>query len=151
MDQIEDIVSRFNKPFLGSDIIAGFVGESDEDFETTVENLKKSKLSQIHTFPYSIRKGTIAEKLQGHLPDEVKEKRANIIKKISAEKFEEFLKSNIGSEQEVLIEKRLDKKTGKFKGVTRNYINLLLENGEFNTLKNVTLTEDNIVHTSRLC
>ena len=138
LDQIENIKSRFKNIFLGSDIIAGFVGETDEDFETTVENLKKSKLSQIHTFPYSIRKGTIAEKLQGHLPDEIKEERANIIKKISAEKFNEFLKSNIGSEQEVLIEKR-PTRDGKFKGVTRNYINVILENGEFNTLKKVTL------------
>ena len=151
LDQIEDITSRFNKPFLGSDIIAGFVGETEEDFETTVENLKKSKLTQIHTFPYSIRKGTIAEKLEGHLPDKVKEERANIIKKISTEKFEEFLKSNIGNEQEVLIEKRPDRKTGLYKGVTRNYINVLLKEGEFNTLKNVTLTKDNIVQTSRLC
>lgn len=150
LDQIEDIVSRFDKPFLGSDIIAGFVGETDADFETTVENLKKSKLSQIHTFPYSIRKGTIAEKLQGHLPDDVKEYRANIIKKISAEKFEEFLKSNIGSTQEVLIEKRLNK-DGKYKGITRNYINVTMDNGEFNTLRNVTLTKDNIVYNSRLC
>ena len=144
LEQIEDIVSRFKNPFLGSDIIAGFVGETDKDFETTVENLRKSKLSQIHTFPYSIRKGTIAEKLEGHLPDEIKEQRANIIKQISAEKFDEFLKSNIGSTQEVLIEKRLDKKTGLFKGVTRNYINVLIkkENDvDFNTLKNITLKE----------
>ena len=56
LDQIEDIVSRFERPFLGSDIIAGFVGETEEDFLTTVENLKKSKLSQIHTFPYSKEK-----------------------------------------------------------------------------------------------
>ena len=62
LDQIEDINSRFNKPFLGSDIIAGFVGETEKDFETTVENLKKSNLSQIHVFPYSIRQGTAAEK-----------------------------------------------------------------------------------------
>ena len=151
LEQIEDIVSRFDKPFLGSDIIAGFVGETDKDFEITVENLKKSKLSQIHTFPYSIRKGTIAEKLQGHLPDEIKEERANVIKKISAEKFEEFLKSNIGTVQEVLIEKRPDRKTGLYKGVTRNYINVLLNEGEFNTLRNVTLTKDNIVQASRLC
>lgn len=141
LEQIEDIVSRFDKPFLGSDIIAGFVGETDEDFEITVENLKKSKLSQIHTFPYSIRKGTIAEKLQGHLPDKVKEERANIIKKISAEKFEEFLKTNIGTTQEVLIEKRPDSKTGLYKGVTRNYLNVLLKEGVFNSLKTVTLKE----------
>ena len=138
LDQIEDIVSRFNNPFLGSDIIAGFVGETEEDFETTVENLKKSKLSQIHTFPYSIRNGTIAEKLQGHLPDNIKEERANIIKQISMEKFNTFMKSNLNTSQEVLIEKRLTK-DGKYKGVTRNYINVLLENGEFNTLKTVTL------------
>ncbi len=150
LDQIEDITNRFNKPFLGSDIIAGFVGETEKDFETTVENLKKSKLSQIHTFPYSIRKGTIAEKLQGHLPDKVKEERANIIKQISTEKFEEFLKSNIGTKQEVLIEKRLNR-DGNYKGITRNYINVILKEGIFNTLRNVTLTQDNIVYNSRLC
>ena len=144
LDQIEDIVSRFFNPFLGSDIIAGFVGETDEDFNTTVENLKKSKLSQIHTFPYSIRKGTAAEKMEGHLDDKIKEERANIIKQISSNKLKEFLRHNIGTNQEVLIEKHPDKKTGLFKGVTRNYINVLLEDGEFNTLKTVKLTEDNI-------
>ena len=143
LDQIEDIISRFERPFLGSDIIAGFVGETDEDFLTTVENLKKSKLSQIHTFPYSIRKGTIAEKMEGHLPDKIKDERATIIKKISAEKYKEFVDSNIGHEAEVLIEKRLDK-SGKFKGVTRNYLTLLLDDGEFNNLKNVVVKKDMI-------
>ena len=143
LDQIEDIVSRFERPFLGSDIIAGFVGETEEDFLTTVENLKKSKLSQIHTFPYSIRKGTIAEKMEGHLPDTIKDERATIIKKISAEKYQEFVNSNIGHEAEVLIEKRLDK-SGKFKGVTRNYLTILLNDGEFNSLKNVIVKKDMI-------
>ncbi len=144
LDQIEDIVSRFDKPFLGSDIIAGFAGETEEDFETTVENLKKSKLSQIHTFPYSIRKGTIAEKMDGHLPEKIKAERANIIKNISTEKLHEFLESNIGSKQEVLIEKRPDK-NGRYKGVTRNYISIRLAEGGFNTLKLVQLTKDNIL------
>ncbi len=138
LDQIEDIVSRFEKPFLGSDIIAGFAGETEEDFLTTVENLKKSKLSQIHTFPYSIRKGTIAEKMEGHLPDKVKEKRALVIKQISAQKYEDFLLSNLGREEEVLIEKRLSK-DGKYKGLTRNYLTVVMDEGEFNTLKKVKL------------
>ena len=143
LDQIEDIVSRFERPFLGSDIIAGFVGETEEDFLTTVENLKKSKLSQIHTFPYSIRKGTIAEKMEGHLNDKIKDERASIIKKISADKYGEFVKSNIGKTAEVLIEKR-PAKNGKFKGVTRNYLNVLLDEGEFNSLKNVIITDSMI-------
>lgn len=143
LEQIEDIVSRFERPFLGSDIIAGFVGETEEDFLTTVENLKKSKLSQIHTFPYSIRKGTIAEKMEGHLDDKIKDGRASIIKKISADKYREFIKSNIGKAAEVLIEKR-PAKNGKFKGVTRNYLNVLLDEGEFNSLKNVIITDSMI-------
>ena len=143
LDQIEDIVSRFEKPFLGSDIIAGFVGETEEDFLTTVENLNKSKLSQIHTFPYSIRKGTIAEKMEGHLSDEVKEARAGIIKKISAQKYEEFVQSNIGHGAEVLIEKRLGK-DGRYKGVTRNYLTVHLDDGEFNTLKKIVLQKSNL-------
>lgn len=128
LEQIENITSRFDKPFLGSDIIAGFVGETEEDFLETVENLKKSKLSKIHTFPYSIRQGTQAETMKGHLPDNIKQNRADIIKQISNEKFKEFMNSNINSVQEVLIEKIPDKHTGKLKGMTKNYINVIIEN-----------------------
>lgn len=148
LEQIEDIVTRFDKPFLGSDIIAGFVGETDEDFAITVENLKKSKLSKIHTFPYSIRKGTQAEKMEGHLPDSVKHERAEIIKKISAEKYELFLNQNLNTVHEVLIEKHPDKHSGMLKGMTKNYLNVLIdgiENQEnyFNTLHKVKLVQIN--------
>ena len=77
--------------------------------------------------------------MEGHLPSKIKEERANIIKNISSDKFNEFLNSNIGSNQEVLIEKRLDRQTGLYKGITRNYINVLLEQGEFNSLQNVVI------------
>lgn len=148
LEQIEDIISRFDKPFLGSDIIAGFVGETDEDFAITVENLKKSKLSKIHTFPYSIRKGTQAEKMEGHLPDSVKHERAEIIKNISAEKYELFLNQNLNTVHEVLIEKHPDKHSGMLKGMTKNYLNVLIDDIEnqedyFNTLHKVKLVQIN--------
>lgn len=137
LDLITKISQIFPLGFLGSDIIAGFAGESQEDFQTTVENLKKSKLTQIHTFPYSIRKGTAAEKFENHLPQKVKDERASVIKEISANKYSEFLKKNIGTVHEVLIEKNPDKKTGILKGVTRNYINVLIESSKpFNQFKN---------------
>lgn len=139
LDLIEKITETFTEiaPFIGSDIIAGFAGESEEDFEITVENLKKSKLTQIHTFPYSIRKGTLAETFENQLSQKVKDKRAGIIKEISAKKYHEFLQKNIGSIQEVLIEKNLDKKTGMLKGLSRNYLNILIEsNADFNQMKN---------------
>lgn len=130
LDLIEQISETFKNicpPFLGSDIIAGFVGESEEDFQITVQNLEKSKLTQIHTFPYSIRKGTAAEKFEGHLDDKTKEKRAKIIKEISAQKYAEFLQKNLETVHEVLIEKNPDRKTGMYKGVSRNYINIWIE------------------------
>lgn len=137
MTLIDKIVDIFPLAFIGSDIIAGFVGESEEDFQTTVENLNRSKLTQIHTFPYSIRKGTIAEKLEGHLDSKTKEARASVIKQISAKKYREFLEKNLGTVQEILIEKNLDRKTGFFKGLTRNYISVLIKpEGDFEQVKN---------------
>lgn len=146
LELIDEISEKMPLAFMGSDIIAGFVGETEEDFETTVSNLKKSKLSQIHTFPYSIRKGTQAEKMEGHLSDKIKEERAEIIKKISAEKYELFVQQNIGTEHNLLIEKHLDKHTGFLKGVTENYLEVLIENNSdttlCNTLNQIKITEN---------
>ena len=144
LEQIEKINELFELPFLGSDVIAGFVGETQDDFETTVENLKKSGLTAIHTFPYSIRKGTQAEKMEGHLPDKVKEERATAIKKISSQKTKEFLEKNVGTVHNVLVEKHLDKHLNVLKGISENYITVLLNSDDrnlINTIQKVKITE----------
>ena len=126
LDQIDKINQIFDKPFLGSDIITGFAGETDEDFEITRSNLEKSGLTQIHTFPYSKRQGTVGADLEEQNSDEVKNARADIVKSISRQKYLEFVKNNLGHTAEVLVEKRPDKKTGVMKGMTRNYLTVLL-------------------------
>lgn len=144
LEQIEKINELFELPFLGSDVIAGFVGETQDDFETTVENLKKSSLTAIHTFPYSIRKGTQAEKMEGHLPDKVKEERATAIKKISSQKTKEFLEKNVGTVHNVLVEKHLDKHLNVLKGMSENYITVFLNSDDrdlINTIQRVKITE----------
>ena len=144
LEQIEKINKLFELPFLGSDVIAGFVGETQEDFETTLKNLEKSGLTAIHTFPYSIRKGTQAEKMEGHLPDKVKEERATAIKKISARKTKEFLEKNVGTVHDVLVEKHLDKHLNVLKGMSENYITVLLNSDDrnlINTIQKVKITE----------
>ena len=145
LEQIEDINKKFNLPFLGSDIIAGFVGETDDDFSNTVENLKKSGLTQIHTFPYSIRKGTIAEKLEGHVSDNVKEYRASVIKQVSKLKFNAFLDKNVGTTHQILVEKHLDKHTGFLKGITENYLKVIVKDNSdenlLNSLQKVKILE----------
>ena len=131
-------------PFLVSDIISGFAGETDEDFETTRKNLEQSGLTQIHTFPYSIRQGTAGASMACQLDDSVKVKRASIVKDISAYKFKKFVEKNIGQIREVLIEKRPDKHDGKLKGVTRNYLTVHLNTdiaGLCNTIRQVKLTD----------
>ena len=142
--QIDRINSMFELPFLGSDIIAGFAGETEDDFQTTVKNLQKSGLSQIHVFPYSIREGTIGAKAPNQLDDKTKQMRADIIKALSFVKRKEFIEKNIGKTHEVLIEKHFDKRLGFLKGVTRNYLTVVVNSKDetkFNTLQNVKITK----------
>ena len=156
LEQIEHINEIFDMPFLGSDIITGFAGESDEDFEVTRQNLELSGLSQIHTFPYSKRKGTIGASLPNQVDEQIKEQRASIVKEISARKLTEFINKNIGTEREVLIEKHPDKKTGFLKGVTKNYLTVLINSQNenlLNTLAKVRIKkyQDGKIYSELIC
>lgn len=141
---IEKINETFENPFLGSDVIAGFAGETEEDFEITRKNLLSSGLTQIHTFPYSKRKGTIGAEMENQVPDDVKNSRATIIKEISKEKLNKFIWKNLGKTLEVLIEKHPDKHSQNLKGMTRNYLTVQIPSDRtdlFNTLQMVKLVK----------
>ena len=141
---IEKINETFENPFLGSDVIAGFAGETEEDFEITRKNLLSSGLTQIHTFPYSKRKGTIGAEMENQVPDDVKNSRATIIKEISKEKLNKFIGENLGKTLEVLIEKHPDKHSQNLKGMTRNYLTVQIPSDRtdlFNTLQMVKLVK----------
>lgn len=141
---IEKINETFENPFLGSDVIAGFAGETEEDFEITRKNLLSPGLTQIHTFPYSKRKGTIGAEMENQVPDDVKNSRATIIKEISKEKLNNFIEKNIGKTLEVLIEKHPDKHSQNLKGMTRNYLTVQIPSDRtdlFNTLQMVKLVK----------
>lgn len=141
---IEKINETFENPFFGSDVIAGFAGETEEDFEITRKNLLSSGLTQIHTFPYSKRKGTIGAEMENQVPDDVKNSRATIIKEISKEKLNNFIEKNIGKTLEVLIEKHPDKHSQNLKGMTRNYLTVQIPSDRtdlFNTLQMVKLVK----------
>lgn len=141
---IEKINETFENPFLGSDVIAGFAGETEEDFEITRKNLLSSGLTQIHTFPYSKRKGTIGAEMGNQVPDDVKNSRATIIKEISKEKLNNFIEKNLGKTLEVLIEKHPDKHSQNLKGMTRNYLTVQIPSDRtdlFNTLQMVKLVK----------
>lgn len=140
---INKINNLFDLPFLGSDIIAGFAGESEKNFDITKMNLESSGLTQIHTFPYSIRQGTVGATLNNQVSDLEKERRAKVIKEISKIKYKQFTEKNIGKVHEVLVEKRTDKNTGMLKGITRNYLTVYLDTTNtmyLNTLQSVRIS-----------
>lgn len=143
LDQIEKINSMFDLPFLGSDIITGFAGETNEDFDITVNNLRKSGLTQIHTFPYSIREGTVGARTENQVPENIRQQRAEIVKTLSAIKLREFIDKNIGTTAELLVEKHPDK-NGFMKGVTKNYLTVTLDNKDksiANTIQTIKITK----------
>jgi threonylcarbamoyladenosine tRNA methylthiotransferase MtaB len=102
--KIELIKRRLDRPAITADIIVGFPGETDEDFEQTVELSKWAGFSKIHVFPFSVRMGTAAAKLKGRLPADVIKKRAQILRKLSDELGRKFVGQFVGETCEVLLE-----------------------------------------------
>lgn len=130
-EKIKNVVmklnEKFERVFLGCDIIVGFPQETLEDFDLTLERLKKLPLSQIHVFPYSVRPKTVAATMPCQVEQSEKHRRMQLVKDLSEKKHVEFLRKNIGAEYFVTVEKNPDRKTGLYKAVAPNYIKVLFE------------------------
>lgn len=116
---------------ITTDIIVGFPGETEEDHENTVQYLKDLKLSRIHIFPYSIRKGTKAADME-QVDGNIKIRRKNELEKLGEELQDEFKNSLLNKKEEVLIEERTK---GFFTGYTRNYVKAEISCDEYPDLK----------------
>lgn len=116
---------------ITTDIIVGFPGETEEDHESTVQYLKDLKLSRIHIFPYSIRKGTKAADME-QVDGNIKIRRKNELEKLGEELQDEFKNSLLNKKEEVLIEERTK---GFFTGYTRNYVKAEISCDEYSDLK----------------
>ena len=113
---------RFPEVALTTDIIVGFPGETEEEFNTTYEFLRKIKFSKMHVFKYSPRKGTLATKMKNQIEPQIKDKRSNKLIELSDKNEIEFLEKYIGKEVEVLFECQVE--DGYTEGHTTNYINV---------------------------
>lgn len=116
---------------ITTDIIVGFPGETEEDHESTVQYLEDLKLSRIHIFPYSIRKGTKAADME-QVDGNIKIRRKNELEKLGEELQDEFKNSLLNKKEEVLIEERTK---GFFTGYTRNYVKAEISCDEYPDLK----------------
>ena len=125
---------------LTTDIIVGFPGETEEDFEDTLKFSSEIGFAKIHVFPYSDRLGTVASKMSNKIPGNIKKERVHRLLELSNKLEREYFNKFIGSEVEVLIE---EEKDGYFYGFTDNYIPLKLKgNYKINEFYKVKLTKD---------
>jgi len=106
-DTCERIRRYFVMPAITTDLIVGFPGETEEEFQTTLENLKVLNLYEIHVFKYSVRNGTVAAKLPNQIPEHIKGERSDIILRLTAEQKMEYEQKMSGKYEEVLVEEVL--------------------------------------------
>lgn len=115
---VGNLRAAFPNSSMTTDVMVGFAGESEEDFQASMAFVKQIGFAKVHVFPYSLRKGTRAESLPGHVSPAEKERRAKLMGELVDNSRKEFLQSQVGLIEEVLFERL---RHGYLEGYTKNY------------------------------
>ena len=135
---VELLRETYNDVMLTTDIIVGFPGETDEEFNITYNFLEKIKFYKMHVFKYSIRKGTVASKMDNQVSNDIKDVRSKALIELSNKNELEYLNSYLNKKEKVLFEDR----EGEFiKAHTENYLLVKVKTNKDieNTIKEVKL------------
>ena len=134
-------IAKFNDPAvgLGTDLITGLPGETDEDFEATLNLVEALPLTYGHVFSYSERPGTLAATWPDDVPPEVKKARARALREALAAKQAQFLQRMIGRRLEVVAEEEIS--SGLWQGTSGNYLTVRFEASSPPALAEVEITE----------
>ena len=129
----------YDRPAITTDLIVGFPGETEEEFQQTLDFIQKCAFSAMHIFPYSKRPGTPAAKLPGQVLNAVKEERAHRAAQISRTMQDAYLDSWVGETVPVLFEEERD---GLWRGHTTRYCEVTVQSAQplHNQLRQVRLT-----------
>lgn len=124
---LADIKTRVPDIAITTDVIVGFPGETEADFETTCKFAESCGFSKMHIFPFSARKGTPAEKFAGAVTEAVKKERTDILGRIDETMHKAFLQAMVGQNAEVLFEQPAGE--DYFEGLTGNYQRVFVKSG----------------------
>lgn len=124
---LADIKTKVPDIAITTDVIVGFPGETEADFETTCKFAESCGFSKMHIFPFSARKGTPAEKFAGAVTEAVKKERADILGRIDETMHKTFLQAMVGQNAEVLFEQPAGE--DYFEGLTGNYQRVFVKSG----------------------
>ena len=135
----ERLRETFEEPAITTDVIVGFPGETEEEFETTYDFLERIRFAQMHIFRYSVRKGTRAEKMPDQVPEPVKALRSERLLELEKKLRTEYLTKMLGKEEEILTEDKItiDGKVYR-SGYSKRYIRYILD--DKNVGENVVVT-----------
>lgn len=138
LSMTEKIKKEIPKVALSTDVILGFPGESEEEFEKTYQFIEKIGFMRIHAFPYSERPGTVASRIKEGIVDmSIRRERTKKIIELGKRLEQQFRKDHAGEEVHVLIESK--NKDGKYQGYSENYLEYQIESEE-NILDSFFLT-----------
>ena len=128
----------FEHPGITTDVIAGFPGETEEEFLDTKEYMNKVDFYEAHIFKYSRRRGTVADKMDGQLTDKEKSKRSEILIKDADVRSRDFREYYIGKNVEVLFEEFIDIDGEKYlTGYTREYVKVAYKTDDSSMINNI--------------
>ena len=145
-DLCQKLREKFADCTLTTDIMVGFSGETEEDFNDTVKFAEKVGFEKIHIFPYSVREGTRAASFDGKIEKAVKEQRVAELSRVAEKIRSKFLKKQIGRTVEIIPETKRD---GDFVfGYTANYTPVLAKLSDFDvgTPVSVKITSSDSEH-----
>lgn len=123
---------------IGVDILIGFPGETERAFENTYKLIESLPVTYLHVFPFSARPKTAAATFEPKVAPEIIKQRTKRMRKLGFSKKRKFYYSLVGKDLEVLIETKRDRKTGLLKGISSNYVPVLLDGDD--SLKNSIVT-----------
>ncbi|NPA39003.1 MAG: tRNA (N(6)-L-threonylcarbamoyladenosine(37)-C(2))-methylthiotransferase MtaB [Thermodesulfobacteria bacterium] len=127
----EEVVFNLKEIFpdatIGADVIVGFPGETEEDFKETYELIENSPLNWLHIFPYSVRPGTLAEKINPKVPPSEIKFRESLLKSLIQKKRKEFLKTQLNKTKKAIVEKKED---DFYRCITENYLTVYVKGKE---------------------
>jgi threonylcarbamoyladenosine tRNA methylthiotransferase MtaB len=126
-DLVHELHLRISKLSIGADVIVGFPGETEEKFGHTYRLIESLPFSYLHVFPFSRRKGTPAFQFPRGVNEKEIKRRAETMRALGNQKRQAFYGQFLNQELSVLVEDRKEKETGRWKGLSRNYIPVLLD------------------------
>jgi len=118
----------FDRPAITTDVIVGFPGETEDEFRVTVENLEQLNLYELHVFKYSVRSGTVAEKMPNQVPENIKNERSDVLLAMTKKQKQQYEDSLKDMKVEVLIEEMT--KDGLYTGHTKRYVKVNVSSDE---------------------